>query len=58
VLDRLFESGEDRPADAGPDALREGRGEGETAGGFGGRPSLAVKALGAWDGARRRVGVG
>jgi NAD(P)-dependent dehydrogenase (short-subunit alcohol dehydrogenase family)/uncharacterized protein YndB with AHSA1/START domain len=58
VLDRLFESGEDRPADDDADALREGRGEGETEGGFGGRPSLAVKALGAWDEARRRVGFG
>jgi NAD(P)-dependent dehydrogenase (short-subunit alcohol dehydrogenase family)/uncharacterized protein YndB with AHSA1/START domain len=57
VLDRLFESGEDRVAE-GPDALREGRGTGETGGGFGGRPSLAMKALGAWDGARRRVGAG
>jgi NAD(P)-dependent dehydrogenase (short-subunit alcohol dehydrogenase family)/uncharacterized protein YndB with AHSA1/START domain len=58
VLDRLFESGEDRPAEDDADALREGRGEGETGGGFGGRSSLAMKALGAWDGARRRVGVG
>jgi NAD(P)-dependent dehydrogenase (short-subunit alcohol dehydrogenase family)/uncharacterized protein YndB with AHSA1/START domain len=57
VLDRLFESGEDRVA-GGPDALREGRGTGETSGGFGGRPSLAMKALGAWDEARRRVGSG
>ena len=57
VLDRLFESGEDRRAD-GVDALREGRGSGETDGGFGGRPSLAMKALGAWDGARRRIGAG
>jgi NAD(P)-dependent dehydrogenase (short-subunit alcohol dehydrogenase family)/uncharacterized protein YndB with AHSA1/START domain len=57
VLDRLFESGEDRPAD-GLDALREGRGAGETSGGFGGRPSLAMKALGVWDGMLRRVGAG
>ena len=57
LLDRLFEAGEDSEAD-GPDALREGRGAGETSGGFGGRPSLAMKALGAWDRARRRLGAG
>jgi NAD(P)-dependent dehydrogenase (short-subunit alcohol dehydrogenase family)/uncharacterized protein YndB with AHSA1/START domain len=56
VLDRLFESGEDREATA-PGALDQGRGEGETGGGFGGRPSLAVAASGAWDGLRRRVGI-
>jgi hypothetical protein len=57
VLDRLFENGEDRRAD-GLDALREGRGAGQTSGGFGGRPSLAMKALGVWDGMLRRVGAG
>jgi NAD(P)-dependent dehydrogenase (short-subunit alcohol dehydrogenase family)/uncharacterized protein YndB with AHSA1/START domain len=58
VLDRLFEGGEDREAEPRPGALEVGRGEGETEGGFGGRPSLAMKALGAWDEARRRVGSG
>jgi NAD(P)-dependent dehydrogenase (short-subunit alcohol dehydrogenase family)/uncharacterized protein YndB with AHSA1/START domain len=57
VLDRLFESGDDHLAE-GPDALRVGRGGGETDGGFGGRPSVAMKALGAWDGVLRRVGTG
>jgi NAD(P)-dependent dehydrogenase (short-subunit alcohol dehydrogenase family)/uncharacterized protein YndB with AHSA1/START domain len=58
VLDRLFEAGEDREAEPRPGALETGRGEGRVEGGFGGRPSLAVKAMGAWDGLRRRAGVG
>jgi NAD(P)-dependent dehydrogenase (short-subunit alcohol dehydrogenase family)/uncharacterized protein YndB with AHSA1/START domain len=43
---------------AGEGALRGGKGAGEREGGFGGRPSIAVKALGAWDGMLRVVGRG
>lgn len=56
VLHRLAQSGDDRPAeetDAG--ALRRGRGAGRVEGGFGGRPSAAVKLLSVWDELRRGV---
>jgi NAD(P)-dependent dehydrogenase (short-subunit alcohol dehydrogenase family)/uncharacterized protein YndB with AHSA1/START domain len=56
ALARLEHTAGDRPAGEG--ALREGKGAGETAGGFGGRPSVAVKALGAWDGMLRVIGRG
>lgn len=55
ALARLEHTAGDRPAGKG--ALAGGKGAGETAGGFGGRPSVAVKALGAWD-AVRHVGRG
>lgn len=55
VLARLEHTAGDRPAAEG--ALAGGKGAGETGGGFGGRPSVAVKALGAWD-AVRNVGRG
>lgn len=54
ALARLEHTAGDRPAGEG--GLRGGKGAGETEGGFGGRPSVAVKALGAWDGMRRAVG--
>jgi NAD(P)-dependent dehydrogenase (short-subunit alcohol dehydrogenase family)/uncharacterized protein YndB with AHSA1/START domain len=54
TLARLEHTAGDRPAGEG--ALRNGKGSGETEGGFGGRPSVAVKALGAWDGMRRVIG--
>jgi NAD(P)-dependent dehydrogenase (short-subunit alcohol dehydrogenase family)/uncharacterized protein YndB with AHSA1/START domain len=56
ALARLEHTAGDRPAGEG--ALRSGKGSGETDGGFGGRPSVAVKALGAWDGMRRVIGRG
>lgn len=56
ALARLEHTAGDRPAGEG--ALRGGKGAGETEGGFGGRPSVAVKALGAWDGMLRVVGRG
>ena len=56
ALSRLEHTAGDRPAGAG--ALRGGKGAGEVEGGFGGRPSIAVKALGAWDGMLRVVGRG
>jgi NAD(P)-dependent dehydrogenase (short-subunit alcohol dehydrogenase family)/uncharacterized protein YndB with AHSA1/START domain len=56
ALARFEHTAGDRPAGEG--ALRGGKGAGETEGGFGGRPSVAVKALGAWDGVRRVVGRG
>jgi len=55
ALARLEHTAGDRPAAEG--ALARGKGAGETGGGFGGRPSVAVKALGAWD-AVRNVGRG
>lgn len=55
-LARLEHTAGDRPADEG--ALSGGKGAGHTDGGFGGRPSVAVKALGAWDGMRRTLGRG
>lgn len=56
ALARLAHTAGDRPAGEG--ALRGGKGAGESEGGFGGRPSIAVKALGAWDGMLRVVGRG
>lgn len=56
ALARLEHTAGDRPAGEG--ALRSGKGGGETGGGFGGRPSMAVKALGAWDGMLRAIGRG
>jgi len=56
ALARLEHSAGDRPAGEG--GLRGGKGAGETEGGFGGRPSVAVKALGAWDGMLRSIGRG
>jgi len=56
ALARLEHTAGDRPAGEG--ALREGKGAGETEGGFGGRPSVTVKALGAWDGMLRVIGRG
>jgi NAD(P)-dependent dehydrogenase (short-subunit alcohol dehydrogenase family)/uncharacterized protein YndB with AHSA1/START domain len=54
ALARLEHTAGDRPAGEG--ALHSGKGTGETDGGFGGRPSVAVKALGAWDGMLRAIG--
>jgi len=56
ALARLEHTAGDRPAGEG--ALSGGRGSGETEGGFGGRPSVTVKAIGAWDGMRRAIGRG
>jgi NAD(P)-dependent dehydrogenase (short-subunit alcohol dehydrogenase family)/uncharacterized protein YndB with AHSA1/START domain len=56
ALARLEHTAGDRPAGEG--ALRGGKSAGRTDGGFGGRPSVAVKALGAWDGMRRAIGRG
>jgi NAD(P)-dependent dehydrogenase (short-subunit alcohol dehydrogenase family)/uncharacterized protein YndB with AHSA1/START domain len=56
ALARLEHTAGDRPAGEG--GLQGGKGAGETGGGFGGRPSVAVKALGAWDGMRRSIGRG
>jgi NAD(P)-dependent dehydrogenase (short-subunit alcohol dehydrogenase family)/uncharacterized protein YndB with AHSA1/START domain len=55
ALARLEHTAGDRPAGEG--GLQGGKGAGETEGGFGGRPSVAVKALGAWD-AVRSIGRG
>ncbi|HEU5252946.1 MAG TPA: SDR family NAD(P)-dependent oxidoreductase [Solirubrobacterales bacterium] len=54
ALARLEHTAGDRPAGEG--ALNDGKGAGETEGGFGGRPSVTVKALGAWDGMLRAIG--
>lgn len=56
TLARLEHTAGDRPAGEG--ALSSGKGAGETEGGFDGRPSVAVKALGAWDGMLRAIGRG
>ncbi|HXR61859.1 MAG TPA: hypothetical protein VN732_11080, partial [Solirubrobacterales bacterium] len=56
ALARLEHTAGDRPAGEG--ALRGGKGAGETEGGFGGRQSAAVRALGAWDGMLRVIGRG
>lgn len=56
ALARLEHTAGDRPAGEG--ALASGKGAGEVEGGFGGRPSVTVKALGAWDGMRRVIGRG
>lgn len=56
ALARLEHTAGDRPAGEG--GLSGGKGSGQTDGGFGGRPSVAVKALGAWDGMLRTIGRG
>jgi NAD(P)-dependent dehydrogenase (short-subunit alcohol dehydrogenase family)/uncharacterized protein YndB with AHSA1/START domain len=56
ALARLEHTAGDRPAANG--SLHEGKGAGKVDGGFGGRPSVAVKALGAWDGMLRSIGRG
>ncbi len=56
ALARLEHTAGDRPAGEG--GLSGGKGAGEVVGGFGGRRSIAVKALGAWDGMLRVVGRG
>ncbi len=56
ALARLEHAAGDRPAGEG--ALSGGKGGGETAGGFGGRASVTVRALGAWDGMLRAIGRG
>lgn len=56
ALARLEHTAGDRPAGEG--ALSGGKGQGKTDGGFGGRPSVTVKALGAWDGMLRTIGRG
>lgn len=56
ALARLEHTAGDRPAGEG--ALSSGKGAGEIEGGFGGRPSVTVKALGAWDGMLRVIGRG
>jgi NAD(P)-dependent dehydrogenase (short-subunit alcohol dehydrogenase family)/uncharacterized protein YndB with AHSA1/START domain len=54
ALARLEHTAGDRPA--GPGGLSEPKGQGQIEGGFGGRPSVATKALGAWDGMLRTIG--
>ncbi|HST70791.1 MAG TPA: SDR family NAD(P)-dependent oxidoreductase [Solirubrobacterales bacterium] len=56
ALARLEHTAGDRPAGEG--GLASGKGAGEVDGGFGGRPSVTVKALGAWDGMLRAIGRG
>jgi short-subunit dehydrogenase len=56
ALARLEHTAGDRPAD--PGGLSEPKGQGQTDGGFGGRPSVTTKALGAWDGMLRTIGRG
>jgi len=57
ALERLEHTAGDRPAeDEG--GLSAGKGQGQTDGGFGGRPSMTTKALGAWDGMLRTIGRG
>ena len=56
ALARLEHTAGDRPAGEG--GLSAGKGQGETGGGFGGRPSVTTKALGAWDGMLRSIGRG
>jgi NAD(P)-dependent dehydrogenase (short-subunit alcohol dehydrogenase family)/uncharacterized protein YndB with AHSA1/START domain len=56
ALAQLEHTAGDRPAGEG--GLSGGKGKGEIDGGFGGRPSVAVKALGAWDGMLRSIGRG
>jgi NAD(P)-dependent dehydrogenase (short-subunit alcohol dehydrogenase family)/uncharacterized protein YndB with AHSA1/START domain len=56
VVARLEHTAGDRPAGAG--GLSGGKGQGQTGGGFGGRPSVTTKALGAWDGMLRSIGRG
>jgi NAD(P)-dependent dehydrogenase (short-subunit alcohol dehydrogenase family)/uncharacterized protein YndB with AHSA1/START domain len=56
ALTRLEHTAGDRPAEEG--SLSGGKGQGQTGGGFGGRASVATKALGAWDGMLRTIGRG
>jgi NAD(P)-dependent dehydrogenase (short-subunit alcohol dehydrogenase family)/uncharacterized protein YndB with AHSA1/START domain len=57
ALARLEHTAGDRPA-ASKGGLSEAKGQGRIDGGFGGRPSVATKALGAWDGMLRTIGRG
>jgi NAD(P)-dependent dehydrogenase (short-subunit alcohol dehydrogenase family)/uncharacterized protein YndB with AHSA1/START domain len=57
ALARLEHTAGDRPA-AEAGGLSEPKGQGRVDGGFGGRPSVATKALGAWDGMLRTIGRG
>jgi|GEM_PF-383556 len=57
ALARLEHTAGDRPADEAG-GLSEPKGQGEVGGGFGGRPSVATRALGAWDGMLRTIGRG
>jgi len=57
ALARLEHTAGDRPA-AESGGLSEPKGQGKVGGGFGGRPSVATKALGAWDGMLRTIGRG
>jgi NAD(P)-dependent dehydrogenase (short-subunit alcohol dehydrogenase family)/uncharacterized protein YndB with AHSA1/START domain len=56
ALARLEHTAGDRPAGKG--GLSEPKGQGQIDGGFGGRPSVTTKALGAWDGMLRTIGRG
>jgi NAD(P)-dependent dehydrogenase (short-subunit alcohol dehydrogenase family)/uncharacterized protein YndB with AHSA1/START domain len=56
ALARLEHTAGDRPAGKG--GLSEPKGQGRVDGGFGGRPSVTTKALGAWDGMLRTIGRG
>jgi hypothetical protein len=56
ALARFEHTAGDRPAE--PGGLSEPKGQGQTDGGFGGRPSVATKTLGAWDGLLRTIGRG
>ena len=56
ALARLEHTAGDRPAGEG--GLGEPKSQGEIDGGFGGRPSVTTKALGAWDGMLRTIGRG
>jgi NAD(P)-dependent dehydrogenase (short-subunit alcohol dehydrogenase family)/uncharacterized protein YndB with AHSA1/START domain len=56
ALARLEHTAGDRPAGEG--GLSGGKGQGQVEGGFGGRPSVTTKALGAWDGMLRTIGRG
>jgi NAD(P)-dependent dehydrogenase (short-subunit alcohol dehydrogenase family)/uncharacterized protein YndB with AHSA1/START domain len=57
ALARLEHTAGDRPA-AEAGGLSEPKGQGQTGGGFGGRASVATKALGAWDEMLRAIGRG
>jgi NAD(P)-dependent dehydrogenase (short-subunit alcohol dehydrogenase family)/uncharacterized protein YndB with AHSA1/START domain len=57
ALARLEHTAGDRPAEEGG-SLSGGKGQGETGGGFGGRPSVTTKAHSAWDGMLRTIGRG
>jgi NAD(P)-dependent dehydrogenase (short-subunit alcohol dehydrogenase family)/uncharacterized protein YndB with AHSA1/START domain len=56
ALARLEHTAGDRPVGKG--GLSEPKGQGQIDGGFGGRPSVTTKALGAWDGMLRTIGRG